>query len=72
MNNQIPYFFNNPNDINNNFNNLPNTPNIENEKILYKLNRLEKNIKILENRLSKLESTNNDFFKDDPTDMYMI
>lgn len=73
MNNQIPYFMNPQDNINNNFPNYPNTPNIELEKILYKINRLEKNIRILENRLSKLETTNNNnLFKDDPTDMYII
>jgi len=53
--------------------NYNNTPNMDIEKIMYKINRLEKNIRILENRITKLESNNNNnLFKDDPTDMYIV
>ena len=75
MNNQIPYFMNPQDNINNQFSNHNNNnfPNIEFEKIMYKLNRLEKNLRILENRITKLESnSNNNLFNDDPTDMYII
>lgn len=75
MNNQIPYFMNPQDNINNQFPNHNNNsfPNIEFEKIIYKLNRLEKNLRILENRITKLESnSNNNLFNDDPTDMYII
>ena len=71
MNNQMPYFMPvNPN--------MPNAfPENEMEKINNKLNRLEKNIRILENRIAKLENENNiptpkSYQNDDPTDMYII
>lgn len=71
MNNQIPFFTNPQNNTNIPFPN--NNANIEFEKIINKLNRLEKNIRILENRISKLElNTNNNLFNDDPNDMYII
>jgi len=73
MNNQIPYFMNPQDSINNHMLNYNNTPNMDIEKIMYKINRLEKNIRILENRITKLESNNNNnLFKDDPTDMYIV
>ena len=54
MNNQIPYFMNPQDNINNQ---IPN----------------QKNLRILENRITKLESnSNNNLFNDDPTDMYII
>lgn len=69
MNNQMPFF-------------MPIDPKMNNfnddkfEKIVNKINRLEKNIRILDNRLSILESKNNKENKvnqnDDPTDMYII
>ena len=70
MNNQMPFF--NP------FNNfqVPNNPimnNSQEEKIMNKIERLEKNIRILENRIRKLEkNSNNDYLNDEPTDMYII
>ena len=73
MNNQMPFFgpFNNP------YNNQINEKtNFDIEKIINKLNRLEKNIRILENRITKLEGAtkNNEkiYYQDDPTDMYII
>jgi len=73
MNNQIQYFMNQQDSINNHMLNYNNTPNMDIEKIMYKINRLEKNIRILENRITKLESNNNNnLFKDDPTDMYIV
>ena len=46
---------------------------IELENILNKINHLEKNIRILENRITKLETNNNsNYSNDDPTDMYII
>ena len=73
MNNQIPYFMNPQDNINNHMPNYNNTPHMDIEKIMYKINRLEKNIRILENRIMKLENSNNvNLFKDDPTDMYIV
>lgn len=73
MNNQIPYFMNPQDNINNHMLNYNNTPHMDIEKIMYKINRLEKNIRILENRIMKLENSNNtNLFNDDPTDMYII
>ena len=69
MNNQMPFF--------NSFNNYP-IPNInpnEYEKLTNKIERLEKNIRILENRLIKLEKNTNhtkDYYDEEPTDMYII
>ncbi len=72
MNNQIPYFMN-PQDNFNNPNNYNNGFNIELDKIMNKLNRLEKNVRILENRIIKLETNkNNNLFNDDLTDMYIV
>ena len=70
MNNQLPFFMPNmpPN-------NMKDT-NLDIERIINKINRLEKHIRILENRMSKLENNipnnNNNYFQDDPTDMYII
>ena len=70
MNNQMPFFMPNmpPHNIKDN--------NLDIEKIINKLNRLEKNIRILENRITKLEGAtkNNEknYYQDDPTDMYII
>lgn len=75
MNNQIPYFMPPHENINNQFHNYNNHPDtdIDIEKIINKLNRLEKNIRILENRITKLEMNNkNNLFNDDPTDMYIV
>lgn len=73
MNNQIPYFMNNPNQSNNPNYPINNNIHLEIEKITNKLNRLEKNLRILENRIRKLEMNNdNNYFNDDPTDMYMV
>ena len=65
MNNPIPYFMPIPN----------NDLNINNEHLLNKINRLEKSIKILENRITKLEGIKENInlnIHDDPTDMYII
>ena len=65
MNNPIPYFMPIPN----------NDLNINNEHLLNKINRLEKSIKILENRITKLEGNKENInlnIHDDPTDMYII
>ena len=70
MNNQMPFFMPNmpPNNMKDN--------NLDIERIINKINRLEKHIRILENRMSKLENNipnnNNNYFQDDPTDMYII
>lgn len=71
-NNQIPYLEHNSNLINNQYQgNQMN--NIELEKIINKINRLEKSLRILENRINKLEINNNKTTNyDDPTDMYII
>ena len=43
------------------------------EKIINKIDRLEKNIRILENRINILEKKEKQFSNnDEPTDMYMI
>lgn len=71
MNNQMPFFMPNM---------PPNYPKMNNnfdiEKIINKLNRLEKSIRILENRISQLEGNHNtndkNYYQDDPTDMYII
>lgn len=74
MNNQIPFFM----PPYNNFNNIPHdnsiNPNNQYERILEKINNLEKSIRILENRLKKLESeyNNKNYSNEDPTDMYII
>lgn len=63
MNNQIPYLI--PINLNN--------PNINIDHLINKLNLLEKDVKILENRLNKLENikeANNDNY--DPKDLYII
>ena len=71
MNNQLPFFIPNMPPNYPSFNN-----NIDLEKLLNKINRLEKNIRILEKRITQLEGnqTNNDknYYQDDPTDMYII
>ena len=73
MNNGIPFFnpYNNfqvPNNINNHINRD------DYERLTNKIERLEKNIRIIDNRLKKLEKTNNnnDYFNDEPTDMYIL
>jgi len=74
MNNQIPYFINDQNQFNNPNHMINNNIHLELEKIINKINRLEKNQRILENRLSKIEMNNNNnhFYNDDPNDMYII
>ncbi len=66
MNNQAP-FFNPLNVYQNQFQN-------ENyEKLINKINRLEKTIRILENKINKLEKEDNKIItQNEPTDMYMI
>jgi len=72
MNNQIPFFNPYPNFGGNNINGL----NIE--RLEEKIERLEKNINILTNRVKKIEqeinhnNSKNDYYSEDPTDMYMI
>ena len=67
MNNPIPFFnpFNNPfikQDGQDNY-----------EKLINKIERLEKSIRILENKVSKLENENiKPNNKEEPSDMYMI
>ena len=62
MNNSIPF---NP------FINIPNYPDIN--KLINKIDRLEKNIRILENRVNLLENKEiKPNKKEEPTDMYMI
>ena len=66
MNNQTPFF--NP------FNTFQNQfQNEDYDKLINKINRLEKNIRILENRINKLEKEDNKVItQNEPTDMYMI
>ena len=65
MNNQIPFFT--P------FNGFQNQEQNNNDKLINKINRLEKSIRILENRINKLENQDNKIIiQDEPTDMYMI
>ena len=43
------------------------------DKLTNKVNRLEKELRIMENRLNKLEKVDNKpNIKEEPTDMYMI
>ena len=42
------------------------------EKLINKIERLEKSIRILENRINKIEKIDNNPIPDEPTDMYMI
>ena len=43
------------------------------DKIMNKLERLEKNIRILENRINKLENKETkNISQEEPTDMYML
>ena len=67
MNNQIPFF--NPNHFPNPFFNLG-----EYDKLISKIEFLEKTISNLENRLKKIEQTFTTNMKsnDEPTDMYML
>ena len=66
MNNQIPFF--RPLDGFQNYD-----QNQNNDRLLNKLDRLEKSIRILENRVSKLENRDNkNIIQNEPTDMYMI
>ncbi len=63
MNNPVPFF----NPFMNNQNN------INFEKINNKLTRLEKDIRVIENRLDMIENKEKKLVKqDEPTDMYMI
>ena len=71
MNNQMPFF--NP------FQAYPNPQMNQNydeyEKLINKIERLEKNIRILDNRITKLEQNNNHSnpnYNEEPTDMYII
>ena len=70
MNNQMPFFIPNMSPYN------KDNSNLDLEKIINKINRLEKQIRILENRVTRLENNNvnNDknYYQDDPTDMYII
>lgn len=72
MNNQMPFFM----PFNNNLPNNHQNKSIDLERIINKLNRLEKNIRILENRINKLENNkfdnNDNYYSDDPSDMYII
>ncbi len=67
MNNNGPFFnpfqrFQNMIDDQNNY-----------QKLLNKIERLEKNLRILENRVNKLEDQDTKtIIQDEPTDMYMI
>ena len=71
MNNQIPYF--NQEQFNKVMPNYNNNIPYDIEKLINKLNRLEKDLRILENRVTNLEmDKNNKFFNDDPTDMYIV
>ncbi len=76
MNNQMPYFGNiNPNqNMNPNFNMNNYNENIY-ERLNNKINRIERQIKMLENRLNRLEGGNPTFLKNNPDDndnMYML
>lgn len=62
MNNQNPFF--NP------FIPYQNI-NIDNDKLINKIDRLEKEIRIIENRLNNIEK-NKKVKRDDESDMYMI
>jgi len=66
MNNVLPFF--NP------FNNFYNINNEEYEKLINKLERLEKNINILDAKIKELEKKNNsdDYAIEESTDMYII
>lgn len=67
MNNQGPFF--NP------FMAFQNMQNDQNnyEKLINKIDRLEKSIRVLENRILKLEKKDaKTYFQEEPTDMYMI
>ena len=62
--NNFPFFnpFQNIQDNQNNY-----------DRLVNKIERLEKNIRILENRVNKLEKNNNTtIIQEEPTDMYMI
>lgn len=72
MNNQMPFYGNFPNNQNsNNYNELMF------ERLTNHLNRLERQIKMLENRINRLEGGNPTFLKnnysdDDNNNMYML
>ena len=82
MNNQMPYMDNNfggnPNSFSGsfqgNFNNQP-PINMTLERINNRINRLERQVKILENRVNRLASSNPQFLNndfDDNNNMYML
>ena len=71
MNNQIPFFNPYPNFGGNNINGL----NIE--RLEEKLEKIEKNLNTITTRVKKIEqqinsNSKNDYYSEDPTDMYMI
>ena len=74
MNNQMPFYGNYPNQNQGNFNNYNE---MMFERINNHLNRLERQIKMLENRVNRLEGGNPTFLKsnykeDDNDNMYML
>lgn len=76
MNNQMPYFGNmNPNQ---NFNpnyNMNNFHDMMFERLNNKITRLERQVKILENKVNRLEGGGPTFLKNNPEDndnMYML
>jgi len=86
MNSQMPYFPNDNQSMNTNFNhNLGNNfnPNMGNnffnmmfERLNNRLNRMERQIRIIENRLNRLESVNPTFLNNDDSasdnNMYIL
>ena len=79
MNNQIPYIDNsfggNPNSFSGSFQGNFNNQALTLERMNNRLNRLERQVRILENRVNRLTSNNPQFLNsefDDNNNMYML
>ena len=79
MNNQIPYIDNNfggnPNSFSGSFQGNFNNQALNLERMNNRLNRLERQVRILENRVNRLTSNNPQFLNsefDDNNNMYML
>ena len=79
MNNQMPYMDNNfggsPNSFSGSFQGNFNSQALTLERMNNRINRLERQVRILENRVNRLASNNPQFlnnFDDDNNNMYML
>lgn len=79
MNNQIPYMDNgfggNPNSFSGSFQGNFNNQSLTIDRMNNRINRLERQVRILENRVNRLASNNPQFLNsefDDNSNMYML